>query len=94
VANLNELKMLRLSVTPTGECRYSTFKCKVTVLFPPASSSSHAVSTVSGNGLDDQMIGVRSPAEAKGFFLLASVSRPSLGPSLIFNGYRGSFPGG
>jgi hypothetical protein len=34
---------------------------------------------VSGYGLDDRAIEVRSPAEAKGF-TLAFVSRPALGP--------------
>jgi hypothetical protein len=38
-----------------------------------------SVSIVSGYGLDDRAIEVRSPAEAKGFFPLASVSRPALG---------------
>jgi hypothetical protein len=37
-----------------------------------------SVSTVSGYGLDDRTIGVRSPKEAKGFF---SSSRPALGPT-------------
>jgi hypothetical protein len=40
-----------------------------------------SVSIVSGYGLDDRAIEVRSPAEAKGFFSLASVSRPGLGPT-------------
>jgi hypothetical protein len=40
-----------------------------------------AVSVVSVYGLDDWAIEVRSPAEAKGFFLLASVSRPALRPT-------------
>jgi hypothetical protein len=38
-----------------------------------------SVSIVSGYGLDDWTIDVRSPAEANG--LLASVSRPTLGPT-------------
>jgi hypothetical protein len=42
---------------------------------------SSSVSIVSGYGLDDRAIEVQSPAEAKGFFLLASVSRPALGPT-------------
>jgi hypothetical protein len=32
-------------------------------------------------GLDDRAIEVRSPAEARGFFPLSSVSRPALGPT-------------
>jgi hypothetical protein len=36
---------------------------------------------VSDYGLDDWAIGVRSPAGAMDFFLLASVSRPALGPT-------------
>jgi hypothetical protein len=40
-----------------------------------------SVSVVSGYGLDDQAIEVRSPAEMKGFFPVASVSRPALGPT-------------
>jgi hypothetical protein len=36
-------------------------------------------SIVSDYGLDDRAIGVRSPAGAKDFFPLASVSRPALG---------------
>jgi hypothetical protein len=35
---------------------------------------------VSDYGLDDRAIGVRSPAEAKGFFLYP-VFRPALGPT-------------
>jgi hypothetical protein len=37
------------------------------------------VSTVYGYRLDDLQIGVRSPAEAKDFFPVASMSRPALG---------------
>jgi hypothetical protein len=36
---------------------------------------------VSGYGLDDRVIEVRSPTEAKGSFPLASVSRPALRPT-------------
>jgi hypothetical protein len=46
-------------------------------IYEPGSS----VSIVSGYGLDDRAIGVRSLAEEKGFFPLTSVSRPSLGPT-------------
>jgi hypothetical protein len=44
-------------------------------------SQGSSVSIVSGYGLEDWAIEVRSPAEAKGFFPLASVSRPALGPT-------------
>jgi hypothetical protein len=40
----------------------------------------NSVSIVYGYGLDDRAIEDRPPAEAKGFFLLSSVSRP-LGPT-------------
>jgi hypothetical protein len=40
-----------------------------------------SVSVVSGYGLDDRAIEVRSPAEVRGLFLLNSVSRPALGPT-------------
>jgi hypothetical protein len=52
-------------------------------------------SIVSGYWLDDRAIQVRSPAEAKGFFLLPLCPDQLWGlPSLLYNGYRGSFPGG
>jgi hypothetical protein len=40
-----------------------------------------SVSMVSAYGLDDRVIEVRSPAEAKGIFPLSSVSRPALRPT-------------
>jgi hypothetical protein len=40
-----------------------------------------SVGIVSGYGLDDRAIVVRSAAEMKGFFPLASMSRPALGPT-------------
>jgi hypothetical protein len=54
-----------------------------------------SVSIVSGYGLVDQAIEVRSPAEAKGF-PLASVFRPALGdhPASCTVGTGGPFPGG
>jgi hypothetical protein len=47
------------------------------ILREPGSSDS----IVHGYGLDDRAIEVRSPAAANGFFPLASVSRPALGPT-------------
>jgi hypothetical protein len=41
----------------------------------------NSVSIVSGYGLDDRAIKVRSPAEAKGYFPLASVYKPALRPT-------------
>jgi hypothetical protein len=43
--------------------------------------SGSSVSIVSGYGLDDRAIEVRSPVEARGFFPAASVSRSALGPT-------------
>jgi hypothetical protein len=40
-----------------------------------------SVGIMSGYGLDNRAIEVRSPVEAKGFFLVASVSRPTLAPT-------------
>jgi hypothetical protein len=57
-----------------------TEKMLVTVL-PLNGEPGSSVSIVSGYGLDDVAIEVRSPKEAKGFFPLASVSRPALGPT-------------
>jgi hypothetical protein len=51
--------------------RYNT--ARRTTFYEPGTS----VSIVSGYGLDDQAIEVRSPAEAKG----TCVSRPALGPT-------------
>jgi hypothetical protein len=53
-----------------------------------------SVSIVSGYGLDDRAIGVRSPAEAKGFFSVASGSRPALGPTQPTMGTGVLSPGG
>jgi hypothetical protein len=49
-----------------------------------------SVSIVSGYGLDERAIGVRSPAEAKGFFPLASAAHPAS----CTVGTVGPFPGG
>jgi hypothetical protein len=51
---------------------------------------------VSDYGLDDRAIGVRSPAGAKDFFPLTSVSRPALGPTQppVQWLQGGPFPGG
>jgi hypothetical protein len=61
-------------------------KRKYPLLREPGSS----VSIVSGYGLGDRAIEVRSPAEAKGFFLCPD--RLWGPPSLLYNGYWGSFP--
>jgi hypothetical protein len=54
-----------------------------------------AVSIVSDYGLDDKAIEVRSPAEEKEFFLYPLCpDRLWDPPSLLSNGYRGSFPRG
>jgi hypothetical protein len=55
-----------------------------------------SVSVVSDYGLDDRAIEVRSPADANGFFPVASVSRPALGahPAFCTMGTGGPFPGG
>jgi hypothetical protein len=54
-----------------------------------------SVSIVSGYGLDDGAIEVRSLAEAKGFFLLPLCPDRLWGPpSLLYNGYWGYFPWG
>jgi hypothetical protein len=42
-----------------------------------------SVSIVPAYGLDYRAIEVRSPAEEKTFFPLASVSRPALGPTQL-----------
>jgi hypothetical protein len=46
-----------------------------------AGSRGSSVSIVSGYGLDDRAIEVRSPREAKSIFPLASVFGPALGPT-------------
>jgi hypothetical protein len=51
-------------------------------------------SIVSDYGLDDRAIGVRFPAEAKHFSSILCPDRLCGPPSLLYNGYRGSFPGG
>jgi hypothetical protein len=58
-------------------------------------SRGSSVSIVSDYGLDDRAIGVRTPAEAR-IFPLASVSRPSLGPTQPPVQWvpGGPFPGG
>jgi hypothetical protein len=51
-------------------------------------------SIVSGYGLDDRAIEVRSPAETKDFSPLPLCPDRLWGPpSLLYNGYRESFPG-
>jgi hypothetical protein len=54
-----------------------------------------SVSIVSGYGLVDRAIEVQSSAEAKGFFLYPLCPNRLWGPpSLLYNGYRRSFPQG
>jgi hypothetical protein len=58
-------------------------------------SRDSSVSIVSDYGLDDRAIGVRSPAGAKDFFLYPLCPDRLWGPpSLLYNGYRGSFARG
>jgi hypothetical protein len=59
------------------QCLFCTVLVWHSLLNDPGSS----VSKVSGYGLDDRAIEVRSPADAKGFFPVASVSRQALGPT-------------
>jgi hypothetical protein len=53
----------------------------VKVLYIFVGEPGTSVSIVSGYGLDDREIKVRSSAEAKGFFLLAFVSSTALRPT-------------
>jgi hypothetical protein len=49
---------------------------------------------VSDYGLDDRAIGGSIPGRGKGFFLYPLCPDRLWGPpSLLYNGYRGSFPG-
>jgi hypothetical protein len=59
------------------------FKTGVTLKHQPDSS----VSAVTGYGLDDRVIKVPSPAEAKGFF--SSSLCVQTGSAVLHNGYRG-----
>jgi hypothetical protein len=52
------------------------------------------LSILSDYGLNSRAIEVRSPAEAKDFFSSLCVLRLWGPPSLLYNEYRGSFPGG
>jgi hypothetical protein len=67
---------------------FQLFLCSLQLSEPGSS-----VSTVSGYGLDDWAIEVRSPAEATGFFLYPLCPDRLCGPpNLLYNGYWGSFP--
>jgi hypothetical protein len=71
--------------------------CPGNKLQPPREklATNSSVSIVSGYGLDDRSIEVRSPAEAKEFFLWPLCPDRLWGPlSLMYSGYRGSFPRG
>jgi hypothetical protein len=57
-------------------------------------SEGSSVSIVSDYGLDDRAIGVRSPAGEKDFSSNLCPDRLWGPPSLLYNGYRGSFPRG
>jgi hypothetical protein len=64
-------------------------QCKLT------QSRSSPVSIVSGYGLDEWAIQIRSPAEAKDFSSnVLSPDRLWVLPSLLYKGYLWSFPGG
>jgi hypothetical protein len=65
------------------------------LLFSCIWSPGSSVTIVYGYGLDDRAIEVRSPAEAKRFFVYPLCPDRLWGPpSLLYNGYRGSFPRG
>jgi hypothetical protein len=94
---------LKESGTKTAMSRQS-HKIRCGVVSTPASYLGGAMfkyrsrvssgSIVSDYGLDDRAIGVRSPAGAKDFSS-SLCPDPLWGPpSLLYNGYRGSFPRG
>jgi hypothetical protein len=57
--------------------------------------SGSSVSVVSSYRLDDRANVIRSPAEAKGFLFYPLCPDRLWGPpSVLYNGYRGSFPRG
>jgi hypothetical protein len=64
------------------------FTCFTTAKWSRRSS----ISIVSDYGLDDRAIQVRSPAEEKGFSSSLCPDRLWGPPSLLYYGYRGSFP--
>jgi hypothetical protein len=57
-------------------------------------SRGSSVSIVSGYGLDDRAIDVRSPAETKGFLSVATVAGSGAHPASCTMGTGGPFPGG
>jgi hypothetical protein len=69
--------------------------CVNSYLLVTSGSRDSSVSIVSDYRLDGQAIEVPSPAEAKGYFLQNSVSRPALGPTPSCPTDTGNpFPGG
>jgi hypothetical protein len=72
------------------DCVFSIFAATLHIWSRVSSDS-----IVSDYGLDDRAIGVRSPVGAKDFSSSLCVQTGSGGPpSLLYNGYRGSFPRG
>jgi hypothetical protein len=63
------------------------------VAFSNLLSQGSSVSTACGYGLDDRATGL-IPSRGERIFSVACVSRPALRPSLVYNGYRVSFPQG
>jgi hypothetical protein len=53
----------------------------LSMIYPHSMRRGSSIITVSGYGLDDRVIDVRSPADRREFFCLTCVSRPALGPN-------------
>jgi hypothetical protein len=78
---------------PLGKPKRRCENIKMDIKYTACVSQGSSVSIVSGYRLDDRAIGVRSPAGQRIFFLYPLC--PDLlwdPPSLLYNGYRGSFP--